>query len=316
MTQSLVTPAQAGVPLPSVRKSGVPAFAGMTKWVVALLLLAFAVAASAQTFPERGLSPVVDQANLLNPEQERALILKSETLYKQTGRQFVVATVSSLEGRPIEDYGYRLGRAWRIGDEKRDDGVILLVAPKERKVRIETGYGARVFLTDAVSSVIIRNAILPRFKAGDMAGGIAAGADEIIKQMSLPPEQAQRNVQTAERAQQERREGSPGFLPVIFWVMIIGFVLLSFGRRAAGRRYRRGFGGSRRRKRDGGFDSGDLAIVLWGLSEIAGAASRGRGGGWGGGGWGGGGSWGGGGGFGGFSGGGGSFGGGGASGSW
>ncbi len=70
------------------------------------------------------------------------------------------------QGRTIEDYGYRLGRTWAIGQKGKDDGVILLVAPNEKKVRIETGYGARVFLTDAVSSFIIRNAILPRFKAG------------------------------------------------------------------------------------------------------------------------------------------------------
>ena len=76
------------------------------------------------------------------------------------------------------------GRAWGIGDEQKDDGVVLLVAPNERKVRIETGYGARVFLTDAVSSVIIRNAITPKFKAGDMAGGIGAGVDEIVEMMT------------------------------------------------------------------------------------------------------------------------------------
>ena len=89
-------------------------------------------------------------------------LASSAALETQTGRQFVVATVNSLEGRTIEDYGYRLGRAWGIGDEEKDDGVILLVAPNERKVRIETGYGARVFLTDAVSSVIIRERILPQ----------------------------------------------------------------------------------------------------------------------------------------------------------
>ncbi|HEY6661785.1 MAG TPA: TPM domain-containing protein, partial [Sphingomicrobium sp.] len=98
----------------------------------------------------------------------------------------------------IEDYGYQLGRKWKIGDEKRDDGVILLVAPNEKKVRIETGYGARVFLTDAVSSFIVRNAILPKFKAGDMGGGIVAGADEIIKQMSLRAAEAQKNINAAE----------------------------------------------------------------------------------------------------------------------
>jgi uncharacterized protein len=159
------------------------------------------------------------------------------------------------------------------------------------KVRIETGYGARVFLTDAVSSVIIREAILPKFKAGDYGGGIEAGADQIITQMSLPPEQAQKNVAAAERAQQERRDASPGLIPVIFWFVIILFVISAMARRARGRRYRgrRGWGGP---------------IILWGPGSGGGSSWGGGGGSFGGGG------------FGGFSGGGGSFGGGGASGSW
>ena len=290
---------------------GVPAFAGLALLVITFLALTTAPAA-AQTFLELT-GRVVDQANLLSPEQELDLTSKSAALESQTGRQFVVATVNSLEGRTIEDYGYRLGRNWGIGREQQDDGVILLVAPNERKVRIETGYGARVFLTDAISSVIIRNDILPRFREGDMAGGIIAGADAILRQMSLPPEEAQRNIAEAEAREGKREEERPGFLPVIF-IMIIFFVIVgSLAKRAGGRRYyRRGKG----RRRGRGLDSGDLAIILWGLSELAEAAGKkGRGGGWGGGGgfggWGGGG-----GGFGGFSGGGGSFGGGGASGGW
>ena len=125
--------------------------------VLWLALLALATPVSAQTFPPLT-GRVVDNAHLLRPEQVLDLSSKSEALEAQTGRQFVIATVPSLEGRTIEDYGYRLGRTWAIGRKGEDDGVILLVAPNERKVRIETGYGARVFLTDAVSSVIIREA--------------------------------------------------------------------------------------------------------------------------------------------------------------
>ena len=304
-----VIPAKAGTQI--VRWA--PAFAGVTKWMVALVvLLLLAPPAFAQTFPPLT-GRVVDQTNLLSPEQKFDLTSKSEALESQTGRQFVVATVNSLEGRTIEDYGYRLGRHWQIGRKGEDDGVILLVAPNERKVRIETGYGARVFLTDAISSIIIRNAILPRFRDGDMAGGIVAGADAIIQQMSLTPEQAQRQAQEAAAQEKSRSEGGGGFLPLIFWAMIIGFVLLSMFRRVRGRRYLGGVPAYKRRK-GGGFDAGDAAIILWGLSELAQAARKGRSSGWGGG-WsgGGGGSWGGGGGF---SGGGGSFGGGGASGSW
>lgn len=272
--------------------------------VLLLALFALAAPASAQTFPPLT-GRVVDQADLLRPEQELDLTTKSETLQAQTGRQFVVATVKSLEGRPIEDYAYQLGRHWGIGQKEEDDGVILLVAPNERKVWIATGYGAGAFLTDAVSGVIIREAILPQFKKNppDYGAGITAGADAILKQMSLPPEQAQANVAKARKQESARHEGGAGFLPVIF-IMIVLFILFSsFARRQAGRRYRR--------RRGGGIDP---FVVLWGLNELS--RSRGRGG-WGGGGFGGG-SWGGGGGggFGGFSGGGGSFGGGGAGGSW
>ena len=262
--------------------------------VLWLALIALATPAAAQTFPQLT-GRVVDQADLLRPEQELDLTSKSEALEAQTGRQFVVATVKSLEGRTIEDYGYRLGRHWKIGDEKKDDGVLLLVAPKEKKVRIETGYGARVFLTDAVSSVIVRESILPRFKAGDMGGGIVAGADQIIKMMSLSPQEAQRQAGAAEQREKARDESGAGFMPFAFWLIVIIFVLLSFGRRASGKRYRR------RMRGGGGIDPW---IVLWGLNELSQASRRGRGG------------WGGGGGFGGFSGGGGSFGGGGASGGW
>jgi uncharacterized protein len=143
-----------------------------------------------------------------------------------------------------------------------------------------------------VSSVIIREAILPHFKQSppDYGGGIEEGANQIITQMSLPPEQAQKNIAAAEQAQQRRQHSAGNPLPVIFWLMVIGFVILSHFRRGVGRRYRR----------RGGISPW---VVLWGLNEL----NRGSRGGWGGGS-----SWGGGG----FSGGGGSFGGGGASGSW
>lgn len=269
--------------------------------VLLLALFALAAPASAQTFPQLT-GRVVDQADILRPEQELDLTSKSETLQAQTGRQFVVATVRSLEGRPIEDYAYQLGRHWGIGQKEEDDGVILLVAPNERKVWIATGYGAGAFLTDAVSGVIIREAILPQFKKNppDYGAGITAGADAIIKQMSLPPEQAQANVAEARKQESARQEAGAGFLPVIFILIVLFILFSSFARRHSGRRYRR--------RRGGGIDP---FVVLWGLNELS-RSRGGGGGGFGGGSWGGGG----GGGFGGFSGGGGSFGGGGAGGSW
>ncbi len=278
----------------------------MTRTLAALLLamLVIAAPAAAQTFPKLT-GRVVDGAGLLRPEQVADLTSKAEALEAASGRQFVVATVRSLEGRTIEDYGYRLGREWGIGAEDKDDGVILLVAPNEKKVRIETGYGARVFLTDAVSSVIIRNSILPKFKAGDMAGGIMAGADAILTTMALPPEEAARRAREVGAAEEVRQDAG-GFNPMPIFVVLamVAFVILSIRRRAGGRRFHR-----RRGRSDG--DGIDPMVILWGIEVLSHLADGdGDGGGWGGGGGGGGG------GFGGFSGGGGSFGGGGASGGW
>ncbi len=273
----------------------------MLRLIAAAWLALIALPAAAQTFPKHDGSPVVDQAEVLRPEQELDLKSKSDALYAQTGRAFVVATVKSLEGRSIEDYGNGLLRHWKVGDEKRDDGVILLVAPNERKVRIETGYGAEGFLTDIVSGRIIRDTIVPRFKQKDIGGGIVAGADAILAQLQLPPEEAKLRAEEA-AAQEKKAEFDVNPLPVIFMVIIFFVVIGSIARRAGGRRYR-----SR-----GGINPW---IILWGLSELS-KASRG-GGGWGGGSTWGGGGWGGGGGGGGFGGfGGGSGGGGGASGSW
>jgi uncharacterized protein len=244
-----------------------------------------AAPAAAQDFPKLT-GRVVDAANLLPPADEAELTQKLEALEQKTSRQLVVATVPDLQNYPIEDYGYRLGRAWGIGQVKANNGTILLVAPKERKVRIEVGYGLEPILTDALSSIIISQAILPRFRADDYPGGINAGADAIIQQLQAPPEEAEkRALDAAAKQQAESSDSGVSIFSVIFWVFIFFFVLLSMmRRRVGGRRYRRG----------------GLPIVIWGPDF--GGGGHGSGGGFGG--------------FGGFSGGGGSFGGGGASGGW
>jgi len=269
----------------------------MIRLFAAFWLALVALPAAAQNFPPLS-GRVVDQADLLRPEQELDLTSKLAALETQSGRQFVVATVKSLNGYEISDYSTKLGRAWKIGDEQRDDGVVMVVAPNERKVWIATGYGADDVLTDVVTGLIVRQQILPKFKAGDMGGGIIAGADAVIQQLSLPPDEARKRA--AELAAKEKRRAEDvNPIPVVFIVIIFFVILSSIARRAGGRRYR---------GRRGGVNPW---IILWGLNEL----SRGsRSSGWGGGsGWGGRGGWGGGGGF---SGGGGSFGGGGAGGGW
>jgi uncharacterized protein len=280
----------------------------MRRWLLAILLLLLApMAAQAQTFPKLS-GRVVDAAHLLSADQAAQLTQLSEQIEQASSRQFVVATIPDLQGYPIEDYGYRLGRAWGIGQKDAKNGIILIVAPNERKVRIEVGYGLEPVMTDALASVIINQTILPEFKAGDMAGGIVAGAQAIGEQMKLPLEAAEVRAkeQIDKSAASNNRKRSGGGFPwgLLFWGIILVFVILPMFARRGGRKGP--WGGQR-------YSSGgsDLPVILWSIaSEIGRAASDHDD--WGGGG----GGWGGGGGGGGFSGGGGSFGGGGASGSW
>ncbi|HEX7873995.1 MAG TPA: TPM domain-containing protein [Sphingobium sp.] len=250
--------------------------------------------AHAQDFPKLT-GHVVDAANLLDPAQEQALDAKLAALEKDTGRQVVVATLPDLQGREIADYGYRLGRAWGIGTKGKNDGALLIVAPNERRVRIEVGYGLEGVLTDALSALIINNAITPRFKAGDYPGGINAGVEEIGALLKLTPEEAKARAAAMEAAAAKDNNdgGMAALIVILFFIGLFVVVPALFGGRG-GRRYRGGLGGA--------------PIILWGPG-LGGGNDDDR---WGGGGWGGGG----GGGGGGFSGGGGSFGGGGASGGW
>ena len=262
----------------------------------AILAALIALPAPAQDFPARGTAPVVDQAGIIPDDVEALLTQKLDEFEERNQRQFVIATVSSLEGYDIADYGYQLGREWALGDAERNNGIILLVAPNERKVRIEVGYGLEPIMTDGLSALIIQQEILPRFRDGDMPGGIFAGTDAIVRQIELPPEEQQRAIADASKAR-----SSEGGFPVggLIWLafLFFFFILPMFGR-------------GRRRHYRGGMGGAVGNILLW---EAGKAMARGSsGGGWGGGGFGGGGF----GGGGGFSGGGGSFGGGGASGGW
>jgi len=145
-----------------------------------LLFLSLAVVpAIALVLPTLG-GRVVDDANILDPPTRAALDQKLADLEAKTTDQLVVVTLKSLQGTSIEDFGVQLGRAWRIGQRDKNNGVLLIVAPSERKVRIEVGYGLEGTLTDAVSKLIIENAIVPRFRANDVPGGVTRGVDDIV----------------------------------------------------------------------------------------------------------------------------------------
>lgn len=267
-------------------------WASRTAAFVAVLLAAVwlaatpALAQNAPRFPALS-GRVVDSANLISPATEAALTTKLEALERDTTDQVVVVTLPDLQGYPIEDYGYQLGRAWQIGQAGKNNGVLLIIARDERKVRIDVGYGLEPVLTDALSALIIHNDILPPLREGSYDRGVTAGVDAIDAQLRLDPAEAAARAAVAERPRSGMPIGPAVLIAVVFLFLLMGLIG-SASRR--GRRHR---------------SSGLGPILIWAASEAMRNSGRGGGGGWGGGGGGGG-----------FSGGGGSFGGGGASGGW
>ncbi len=248
-----------------------------------LAAVAPAVAAG-PTFPALN-GRVIDHGDLVSDAKELAIAARLEALERDTTDQVVVVTVPDLQGYEIEEYGYQLGRAWGIGQAGKNNGVLLIVAPNERKVRIEVGYGLEPVLTDALSALIIQNEILPSFREGYFERGIERGVDAIDQQLRLDPAEAQARAAAAERPRSKAPIGVGVVIAIIFFLMIVAMI---------------GGSGGRGRRRPGG---GVGPILIWAAAEALRNSGRGGGGGFGGGG-------------GGFGGGGGSFGGGGASGGW
>jgi uncharacterized protein len=247
------------------------------------VVVALGLPAGAQTFPELT-SRVVDAANIIDIPTEAEIDKKLADLETKTTRQLVVVTVPSLENYDIADYGYRLGRHWGIGQEKKNNGALLIVAPNERKVRIEVGYGLEGDLTDAITQIIIQNAILPRFRANDYPGGISRGVDDIVQVLSGDQEFAQQAAQQNEGAHITGPNAD-----MIFNIFIFALIAIQLLRM---------FSGGKRGRRRGMpwiIPTGSSGGSSWSSGSSGGGFSSGGGG---------------------FSGGGGSFGGGGSSGSW
>src|SRR6478672_12809315 len=178
------------------------------------LVLGLAPALAEPNFPALT-GRVVDDAYLLGADDEAQLTADLKTLEDKSSDQLVVVTLPSLQGYAIEDYGYQLGRHWGIGTKQLNNGVLLIVAPNERKVRIEVGRGLEPTLTDALSKIIIANAILPRFRAGDFAGGIKDGVRDIT--LSL----------TGDAAEVEQRaKARHGKDPTMDWTMVISWTVI------------------------------------------------------------------------------------------
>ena len=204
----------------------------------AALALAWLVLLTPQTQAAPSFPPltgrVVDEAHVLSPAIAADLSTKLQALETSTGHQLVVVTVPSLQGYEIEDYGYQLGRNWHIGQKIKNDGVLFIIAPNERKVRVEVGYGLEGVLTDALSNIILQRKVLPQFKAGDMEAGIIGGTDALISQLSADPQTAAEAVKASkEAASRTQRNIDPSaiFFIVLFVLWVLGGV---FGRRRGG----------------------------------------------------------------------------------
>lgn len=267
----------------------------MTPWHAALALLlllwsSFALAAE-PTYPALT-GRVVDGANLLAPDVRQRIADKLKAHEDKTSDQVVVATVPSLQDVTIEDFANGLFRYWKLGEKARNNGALLIVAPKERKVRIEVGYGLEGALTDALSKVIITTAIAPKFKTGDFAGGIEAGVDAILTILAGDAEEWQR------KAEVRSDESSPEETIAVIIAMIFVFIFIVAFIRGLNQQ-----GGARRHRLRNGQWVTLPQSMGWSTGSGSSSGWGGGGGGWSSGG-------------GGFSGGGGSSGGGGASGDW
>ena len=208
---------------------------------LALLLFVFALPAFAQSLPVLT-GRVVDDAGIIDAATEASLTSRLEAFEKKSSDQIVVATIRSLGGEAIEPYANRLFRAWKLGQAGENNGVLLLVAVDDRKMRIEVGYGLEGTLTDLHSRLIIENTMVPAFRAGDFSGGISKAVDDIV--MVLEGNGAELEAR-AERNQQAFDYES--LLPIAFFILwgtiffgglFISIAVPRFGTKIGPRRYR------------------------------------------------------------------------------
>ena len=255
----------------------------LTKLFIVFIIAVFSfTSAVAQNVIERSNPPVLvtDLAGVLSPEQKQALENKLVAIDDASSNQIAVVILPTLDGNPIEEYATKLFRTWGIGNKKTNNGILLLIAIQDKKIRIEVGYGLEGAIPDITANSIIDNDIKPAFRQQAYYEGIDKATDDIAK------------AAVGEyKEKREKRTKGKGSNPLLF-VLILFIIVAILGKKGGG-------GGSN----IGGGGFSDIATGML-LGSLLGGGGRGGGGGFGGGG----------GGFGGF--GGGSSGGGGASGGW
>lgn len=189
-----------------------------------------ATSAVAQTLPKAA-GRVTDLANVIDPGTEADIVARLDQLERQTSSEIAVVTVPSLDGVPVDDYAVRLFKEWGIGQAKQDNGVLVLVAPNEREMRIEVGYGLEGILPDGLAGQIIRDQFIPRFRDDDYNGGIRDGVARVVEIVE------KQQVLTAEELAKFNEDASAEDVPV--WIIIpflglfvsIGFTMVGLGLR-------------------------------------------------------------------------------------
>ena len=185
----------------------------MRRWLALCLLLCATALHAAPDFPALT-GRVVDEANLMSRKQAHQLAQQLAVFEKRSGVQLVVVSIDTLAGDTIEEYGYQLGRHWGIGQKGKNNGVLLIIAQDERKVRIEVGYGLEGALPDAIAANIIQTRILPAFKRGDMVAGVVAGSQGIMQALAG-------EYQPVDNASKEEKQGGPWLFILVVIVMIV-----------------------------------------------------------------------------------------------
>jgi uncharacterized protein len=209
--------------MPAARSALLPGWTlrAFVMWVALLIGLGAPLTVEAEpAFPVLT-GRIVDEAGLLTPDARAAIEAKLAALEAKSTDQVAVVTLRTLEGYPIEEYGYQLGRKWGIGQKDKNNGILLIVAPNERKVRIEVGRGLEPIMTDAMSKLIIENAILPEFRRGDFSAGISAGVRDINDVLLGDAEEVK------QRARVSRNADTLDFWSIVlilFWLGVAIFV--------------------------------------------------------------------------------------------
>ena len=198
----------------------------MTRVLACLVALSWALACPAQQADVPYLTGrVVDNAEILKPETRKRLAERLRQHEQKTTNQIAVLTVPTLNGESVEDYAVRVFEQWKLGQKGKDNGVLVVIAPKERRMRIEAGYGLEGILPDVVAARIIRNVMTPRFKEGDYDGGVIQGVEATIAHLegTAAPAAAE-EPRAAQEGEFIKAPAMPLHEKVLFGAFIFGII--------------------------------------------------------------------------------------------